>query len=153
MRQNRLTWIAKEYEHRERSIDWFWAVGVVAIALAVISIIFHNLLFAVFIIIATVTLLLYALRHPRDMRHELNERGIMIDSTLFPYKTLDSFWIVDHTLPNKLLVKSQKIFMPYLVLHIENIRSEEVRDFLLQYIEEEELHESVAQKLMESLGF
>ena len=36
----KIEWDAHEYEHKERSADWFWAVGIISVSMAVAAIIF-----------------------------------------------------------------------------------------------------------------
>ncbi len=148
-----LTWSALEYEHRDRSNDWFWAVGIIALGGAILAIIFGNLLFGILIIVGALTLILYALRHPRHVSFEINARGIVLDGALFPYQTLESFWIHEHRVPNKLIVKSQKVFMPFITIPLEGVTAADVRDLLNDYIPEEEVHESLSERVMEMLGF
>ncbi|MEK7579178.1 MAG: hypothetical protein AAB460_01425 [Patescibacteria group bacterium] len=148
-----LIWSALEYEHRERSNDWFWAVGVIALGGAILAIIFGNVLFGVLIIIGALTLVLYVLRHPRHVSFEINTRGVVVDGVLFPYQTLESFWIHEHRIPNKLIVKSQKVFMPYITLPLEGVPASDVRERLLDHISEEEVKESLSEHIMEILGF
>lgn len=148
-----LIWTAKEYAHSERSADWFWMIGIIAIAIAVTATIFNNLLFGIFILLAAATLMLYAIRHPHDVRYELSERGVMVNRTLFPFHTLDVFWIHEHTLPGKLHIRSRKQFMPYISIPLEGVRTDEVREFLLIFLREEEIQEPVVERFLEVLGF
>src|SRR3989344_4411045 len=39
-----LRWSAYEHDHIERGSDWYWALGVVAISIAITAIILHDLL-------------------------------------------------------------------------------------------------------------
>jgi len=51
-----IEWDAHEYEHRERSPDWFWAVGIISVSVAVAAVIFGNIIFGILVIIAAFTL-------------------------------------------------------------------------------------------------
>jgi hypothetical protein len=65
---------------------------------------------------------------------------------LYPFLTLDSFWIDAHEHPPKVLFKSTKMFMPFISIYIEEVDREKVRDILLNYIAETELHEPLTPK-------
>lgn len=151
-----INWQALEYHHEPKSPDWFWAVGIIALCTAIISIIYGNILFAILVIVATFSLFMYAVRQPEFIEFELNRKGIVIEKKLYPYSTLQSFWVEEfnniHPHP-KLLVKSQKIAMPLIVIPIAGIHPDDVRDFLRLYLPEEEQFEPLSQKLMEYLGF
>ncbi len=153
MDQEPLRWGTYEYIHREKGPDWFWAVGIVAVAFAVTAIILNNVLFGILILLATFTLLIYAARHPEIIGVEINHRGIIIDQYFHPYTTLDSFWVEEHVHHPKILIKSKKLLMPYIIVHIEDMHPDEIREYLGQYLVEEEHTEPFLQKLMEHVGF
>lgn len=145
-------WSAPEYAMKEKSADWFWALGIIAISLAIIALLFHDALFAIFILLGAGTLALYAFKEPRVVSFTINDRGILIDAILYPYSTLESFGIDEIGAP-KLLVKSKKITMPFIVIPLEEDLVERTRDYLLDYLDEQEHLESFSHKLMEYLGF
>ena len=84
---------------------------------------------------------------------EINDRGVVIDSILYPFLSLESFWIDAHKRPAKIIIKSHKMFMPFINIYIDEVDPEDVRDILLNYISETEHHEPISQKLLEMLGF
>ncbi|HZS43198.1 MAG TPA: hypothetical protein VFA52_03210 [Candidatus Paceibacterota bacterium] len=151
-----LTWQALEYHHEPKSVDWFWAVGIIALCIAVTSVIYGDILFAILVLIGAGSLAIYAVREPELVQFELNEKGVRIDRKLYPYATLESFWVEEHRNVHprpKLLIKSQKITMPLIVIPIEEIHPDDIRNFILNYLPEEEHYEPLSQKLMEYLGF
>ena len=123
-----ISWKALEYEHKEKHPDWFWSLGVIVLAGAVTAIIFGNILFAILLVVGAFTLALYASRKPEHIHVTLSDRGVIINKRLYPYLTLDSFWV-------------------------EDVSPDEVRDFLLNHLPEEEHEEPLAHRIMERLGF
>lgn len=148
-----LEWQAYEYTPKKNSSDWYWTVGIVAVTVAIISIFFSNIIFAIFVIIAAASLALFTLRHPSTHSYEINEKGIRVENRFYPYDTLDAFWIEDYGHVPKVLIKSQKTFMPLIVMPIGDVHPADIRDFLLGYLPEKQLSEPLPQKLMEYLGF
>lgn len=147
-------WKALEYEHRERSHDWFWAVGIVAVGGAILAILFNDLLFAVVIVVAAVAIILHVLRHPSELSCEIQDKGILINTTLYPYRTLESFWIHEHKATKELVLTSQKLFMPHIHVPLaDDMNPDAVRDILLDYLPENEVMPSVSEKVMELVGF
>lgn len=147
-------WKALEYEHRERSHDWFWAVGIIAVGGAVLAILFNDLLFAVVIVVAAVAIILHAVRHPGELTCEIQDKGILVNTTLYPYRTLESFWIHEHKETKELVLTSQKLFMPHIQVPLaDDINPDAVRDILLDYLPEEEVLPSLSEKVMELVGF
>lgn len=156
MARTQFVWEAHEYIFQEKSSDWYWAVGIISASAAVISIIFGNILFALLIALAGFALALFAAKEPAFVRFELNKTGVIVGKILYPYGTLESFWVEDnqhHEFQSKLFIKSQKMAMPLIVIPLENVDPGEIRDFLLDHLLEEHNHEGVGQKLLEYLGF
>ncbi|GMU73824.1 MAG: hypothetical protein AMXMBFR44_0230 [Candidatus Campbellbacteria bacterium] len=151
--QTHLSWEALEYEHKPRNADWFWGLGIIAGGGIILSIIFGNLLFGLVIAIGAVALGLHALRHPNMVQYEITDRGIMINATLFPYPTLQSFWIHEHIIPNQLILTSKKVAMPHIIMQLQGVSSDEVREKLSQYLHEAEVHETFSDRLLALLGF
>ena len=122
-------WEAHEYTFQEKSSDWYWAVGIVAISIAVISIIFGNVLLALLILLGSFSLSLFAAKHPVYVRFEINKTGVLIDRTLYPYGTLESFWVEDNRhldLESKLFLKSQRLAMPIIAVPLEGADPEKL---------------------------
>jgi hypothetical protein len=148
-----ISWNAPEHLHFEKKTDWYWSVGIITLALAAVAFIFGNAITGIFVIVAAVALVLHASRAPEPKYHEVNDRGIMVDGTLYPFLTLDSFWIPHDEFPPKILIKSRKTFMPLIVIYIDEIDPEDVREVMLKYIAETEHHEPFLKKVLERFGF
>jgi len=154
MEPQTIQWEAAEHEHKERSTDWFWTVGIVVVAGAITAIILENFLFAIVILLAGFAITLFNARRPVVHEFELSQRGLRIGSKRYPYLTLESFWVEDEQRPDepKLLVTSKKPFVPHLVIPLGNLDPQNVREFLLPLLKEEEQRESLAHHLFEWFG-
>jgi hypothetical protein len=146
-------WNAHEHLHTEKKPDWYWMVGIITLALAAVAIIFGNIITGIFILVATSALVIHTAIPAKNIYHEVNDRGIVVDNVLYPFLSLESFWIPHDEFPPKILVKSRKTFMPYIVIYIDEVDPEEVREVLLRYIAETEHHESLLKHILERLGF
>jgi len=148
-----LHWETHEYDHRSKSSDWFWAVGILTIAISVTAIIFNNILFAIVVILSGFSLLIYSARPPKKIDVVINEKGLLVDNFFYPFYTLESFWIEDHTEPAKVLIKSQKLLMPFIIVSIEEVPPEKVKRYLSRYLPEVFHSESIFHRFFEYLGF
>lgn len=148
-----ISWDAPEHYHTEKNSDWYWAVGIITITAVVLAIIFNNIIFAIFLLVGAFALVVHATKRPRIIHYEINDRGVVIGDILYPFLTLDSFWVDAQEVPPKVLIKSHKTFMPYISIHIEEVDPEKVRDILLNYIAETEHREPLSQKILERFGF
>jgi len=148
-------WQTYEYEPKERTSDWFWAVGIIAAGVAVTAIIFNNVLFGIVTILAGFILSLYAARPPETIDVVVDEIGIRIGQTLYPYRTLESYWIEEHQKIPKMLLKSKRLMMPYIavILEPEEVETDDIHGYLSRHLPEVFHKESVFEKLLEHLGF
>lgn len=148
-----ISWNAPSHYYVEKKPDWYWAVGIITLALAAVAILFGQIITGVFVVVAAVALVLHASRPPKIVYYEVNDRGIVADEVLYPFLTLESFCIPHDEQPAKLLVKSRKLFMPYIVIYIEDVDPESVRDVMLRYIAERQHREPFLKYVLERLGF
>lgn len=137
----------------EKGQDWYWAVGIITLAIAVVCFIFGNIIPGIFVVVAAVALVVHASHPPKLVEYSINDRGIVADGTLYPFLSLDSFCIPDDEHPAKILLKSRKVFMPLIVIFIDEVDPEIVREVLLKYIAETEHREPILKKILERFGF
>ncbi|MDO8430672.1 MAG: hypothetical protein Q7S72_01630, partial [Candidatus Taylorbacteria bacterium] len=107
-----IAWDAHEHIHIEKNNDWYWAVGIISITAAALAFIFNNIIFGILIIVGAFAIVVHAAKKPRIIHNEINDRGIVIDNILYPFLSLESFWIDAHIHPAKIILKSHKTFMP-----------------------------------------
>ncbi len=148
-----IAWDAPEHIHIEKNNDWYWAVGIIALTAAALAFIFSNIIFGIFIVVGAFALVVHASQKPKIAHYEINDRSVVVNDILYPFLTLESFWIDAHERPSKVLIKSHKTFMPYINIQIEEVDPEQVRDILLNYISETEHSEPLSQKILERFGF
>jgi hypothetical protein len=155
----KLSWSALEYDEKERTDDWFWALGIIVVTSSIASIIFGNYFFAVLLILAGVLLGFFAIKKPEMVTYELNKDGLVIRNRLYPYENIKSFWVqIDNSSPNKvkplLFIHSERVFMPVITVPIEKLYAEEIHSILTsQNVPEVEMKEHPSEKIMEILGF
>jgi hypothetical protein len=152
---DRLSWTTIEYLHQEKTTDWYWIVGIVSLSIAIISVIMNNIIFAILVIVSSFTLALFASRRPKEIEINIDGMGIKIDKILYPYKNLDSFWVETRENNDRILLKSQKVFMPLIIVFIEEnqVHPIDVRALLLKHLPEEEHSEPFLEKILVYLGF
>lgn len=151
-----IEWKALEHHHHEeKSSDWFWMVGTIAIVGAVLAIYFGNALFGIFILIAGLATFIQAQTKPEIVTFRITRRGVQRGSSILPYSTLQSFWVIDEEINDRIILKSEKFLMPYIVIPYDSTKTDpdEIREYLLEYLNEEEMDEPVLQRILERFGF
>lgn len=152
--ENKISWKALEYKRKDKTVDWYWAVGLISLAIVITSFVMHNALFAILIILSTIVLLSFSIIAPKIIEISVNQKGIAVDKEMYPFATLEAFWVESTDKENqKILLKSKKLIMPLIAIPLEELHHLDVREFLLKYLPEVEMHEPLSQKIMERLGF
>lgn len=149
-----IEWEAHEYEHKDRSPDWFWAVGIVSVALSIVSIIFGNIILAILILVAAFTLLTFAKRPPENIRVAVDDKGITRDKIHYPFQTLKSFYIDTEHPHKKIFFRSEKVFMP--LIHVplgEGVDVEKLHQHLSTHLSEEFHSLTLIERILDHLGF
>lgn len=148
-----ISWEALEYEYEEKSSDWFWVVGGVAFFAIIVSLLFKNILFAIIILIAAFSVAMYAKRPPQYIKFSLSRRGVRVNNTLYPYDHLESFWVEENLPIPKVMLKSERFFLPYVIMPIQGINPDVIHDFLSKHLPEKKHEESIVEVLAEHIGF
>lgn len=149
-----ITWEAPEHRHVEKSSDWYWALGIIAVAAAIASMVFGDVLFGVVILLAASTMVLFSHRKPKMLTFEVSVRGIRIGNDLFPYPGLDSFSIDEENLAGpQLILKSKHFFTPLIILPIPEEYIDDIESIIAPRLPEEHLTEPLGHRLLEFFGF
>mgnify|MGYP003473546694 FL=1 len=150
---DKISWQTHEYLHTEKTNDWYWIVAIVTLSIAFVSVILNNVIFGILVIVASFTLSMFASRKPDVFTATIDNSGVTFGSIRYPYGNLSSFWVETRDNYPRLLLKSKKILMPFVVIHTENEDPGEIRELLLHYLPEEESTEPLLEKILIYLGF
>mgnify|MGYP007026541586 FL=1 len=145
-------WEGREYQFEEKSADWYWALGIIATASAVASILFGNILLALVIIAAAGAIAVAAAKHPRIHRFAIYEDGVAIDDHLYVYAEMLHFSVLeyaDETLPPSLSIKTKHLLAPHLLIPIIGHDPVEIYEYIALHLPEGRHDESVMDHLVE----
>lgn len=148
-----ITWEAPEHHHVEKNGDWFWITGILTLVLTAVIFILGNFLLAIVVLLAGGMTILVANKTPEIIPFAVSTRGLRIGNTLYPYATLECFYIdEDHIDGPQLLARSTKLFMPLLIIPIPEEYIEEIEYILENRLPEEHLEEPLSHKVLELFG-
>ena len=150
---DKIQWHAPEYIHTDKTADWYWIVCTITVSIILIAIILENLIFGLLIAVSAFTLTLFASRKPLVVPIEINSLGVNVGDTHYPLGNLESFWVETRDRHHRVLIKSKKTLMPYIVILIDEVSPESVREVLAQYLPEEEHSEPLLEKILIYFGF
>lgn len=150
----KIEWDAHEYEHKQRSPDWFWAVGIVSVSVAIASVIFGNIIFGILVLIGAFALSLFANRPPSTLHVAIDEKGVTRGKVRYPYQTLQSFWIDTEHPHKKIILRSEKLFMPLIIVPLgDEVNAEQLNKNLSNFLSEEFYSLPLVERILEYLGF
>lgn len=149
-----MQWETLEHRYREKTNDWYASVILIAGGLIAIEFLLNDFLLITLTVIGTFAFLLLSVRRPELMHVEIGRSGVRAGNILHPYSSLDGFAIAEYPNEQKLLLESNRHFLPLIVIPIpDEIDRDEVHAAIAQYLPEKELHESLPHLLFERLGF
>lgn len=149
------SWNTPEYEFKKKRKDWYWIVGAVAIGLIVLAIILQNYLFAFLVGIGSFLMIHLASKEPLSLPVEISEQGIKIYKEHYGYEDIFYFWITINKKEESqlLFLTAQKISPVISVIIDERIDLMELREYLLNFLKEKEIKESLTDRFIDKIGF
>jgi hypothetical protein len=148
----KLSWSALEYEETEKSADWYWALGVIAITASLTAFIYNNYFFGILILLSAGLLYFFAKKSPEMIEYELNDLGLRIGNHLYPFENLKSFYVETRDKPT-LFIKTERFYMPIISIPIEDGIMEEIHNiFIFKNVPEEAMREHPSHRIIEGLG-
>src|SRR5436190_2152633 len=121
MNPYRQEWQTLEHPIREKKSDWYFAVTIIALSLAIASIVLSNILFAILVLLGAGLLIYYSKRPPALLLIRIDEHGIRSGNRFFSYHDLTSFCIATQHGDPRILLKSKNVFFPLHSIYIIDI--------------------------------
>jgi len=150
-----ISWSAPEYSHEEKGNDWFWSIGVITIVAFGIALWFHSYIFAIFLLLAGASLILFTLRHPSEVTYIIETKGLTMGRDFYEWSKIKSFNFkkIDDQNYDKLLIETTKYFLPVYTIPIHKGKEDQVKKNLILLIPKSEIQESPSMAFAEKLGF
>jgi|SRR3989338_52048 len=158
---------AKNFKLKSREITWhapsfyynpqkrYLASIIIALLLGAVAILFlqKDTLSAVFLIMSSLVLILYANKRPEINKIIIDDYGIRVGGNSFLFSELRSFWIEYMPGENKeLSLESKKWYLPYVKVSLENQNPLEIRSWLVSFLPEREHEKSLVDLISRRIG-
>lgn len=113
----------------------------------------YDTLTSVFLILASLVLLLYGKQKPTQSKIVIDQSGVSVDDIVYYYKDLKSFWIeYNPGGPKELSLESAKWYMPYVKVLLNEQNPIEVRSLVINFLPEKEHENSLVDLIGRRLG-
>lgn len=148
-----LEWHSPEHHFDRKANDWYWILGIVCVATAVLAFYFDNFLFGIFVIIAGLTVGMLSYRETKVVQIQLTTKGIVFGKRLYPWLAYRSFWIEDDHVhgPRILMHPTSSIATMASIPINDEVDLNDIQEILVQFLEEEFLQESIVHKWFDKL--
>jgi hypothetical protein len=149
-----LSWKTLEHVHRPRTKDWYWSLGLVAIAGIIIAILISNALIGLMVAIITFTVLLYTFHPPITLQIGVTEDGIKINNKLYPFENIHAYDIHDYKDETSLFIVLKEGFSPILIIPINQdiIAIDDIHEVFQEFIPQEHMNTPLIHRIMHYLN-
>ncbi len=147
------SWTTPEFIQGEKSTGWFWALGIISLAMIVVSLLMKNFLFALIIVLATFLIYIQAKKHPRKIKITLTEKGVTIEEKNYDWSDFRSFWIFEAPEIRSLSLLSKKITQPQIYIPLDEQSPEKIKEILIKFLPEKKQEESLIDAIARKIKF
>ena len=147
-----MKWQASHFYGKKDS-NWFWYLAAVAMIVIIIATVTKNFLLAVLAIVSYFTVSLIGSQNRQKNIFELTTEGIRINSALYSFGDMQSFWI-NYSPPYKkeLVLKTKKLLIGYLRIPLGDNDPNKIRSILIKILQEEKHEESLLDIIADRMG-
>ncbi len=150
-----IRWRAPEFEHREKSVAWFWLSIIVAAIILGMAVWQKNFLFGFFIIVAEILFISWGNKEPRELDFVLTNAKLQIADAEYPFTGMENFSLEDS--PEKrwynLFFHFKNHLKPPIKIAVPKDKSTEIKKFLAPILKQIEHKPSMLDALEEFIGF
>ena len=113
----------------------------------------QNYFFAAFIVIAFAVLVLFRSQAPKKISFSISKDGIRAGKTLYQLSRIKSFWIFERPEHPELSLETSQTLSPYMRFPLGTMDQEQIRDFLLMLLPEQQHQQFLMDEIMRIIGF
>lgn len=154
MEGKNLNWNGPEYVMKKKTTDWYFAIGIIILALVITSLIFKNVMLASILLLGGIIVVFFAKRKPLNINFQIDQTGITVDTNKYEFQNLKSFWIKEDNQDfHKLLIKNNSLVNSIIIIPLPKEYLDKTKEILNEAITEEPIVESALDSFLDRLGF
>lgn len=141
-------WEAPEFEAYEKSDRWYLIFGAFIVAIIIYALVTNSPLMAITFILLGVVGYIYMQKDPRIITFSITSLGIVADKEMYLYENIKSFWIFyDPPHDKTLSLHTNASMLPFIHIPIEDEDPTQLREILVQFIDEKKQSPSMINTL------
>lgn len=113
-----VAWSASEFISHEKTGIWYLTLGVgAAILTIIVFLVTRNVFSSLVIAFVCILMGVYGARKPQTKKYLLNEDGVHVDTTFFPYENFKSFSVLEDGAVECIWLRPIKRYMPTVAMY------------------------------------
>lgn len=144
-----IEWQTQEYDYLKKDTIWYLVVVGIGLLLILFALWQRNFLFAVFILFAVLTVIIWNKQKPRKIKCVLDEKGIKINNKFYDLEDFSGFDLFE----GLLVLKKSGYLGRYLKIKITDNVGDKIKKQLQKKLSEVEYEESIIDIIGDYLGF
>lgn len=135
--QDRFAWEAASFPKYQRGKRWYLIMTLVAVFLVAYAVYTSNFLFAFFLLLSAILLILAGVQQPSLMLVQIGDHGVVVGGRFYPFQELREFALVYQPPYSKVLyIEQGSSLRPRLRIPLEDEDPVAIREHLRQYLPE-----------------
>jgi len=134
-----ISWEIPEYKKHDRSKNWYILSGIVAVVFLLYALFYQNFLFAIFIVIVSIVLILNDGKEPMRVKVAITDNGVKIGKNFYEFDEFKNFSIVykpDQNIKN-LYFEFDNYIKQRLSLNLEDVNPIKIKELLSPILKED----------------
>ncbi|QQS22666.1 hypothetical protein IPM19_03480 [bacterium] len=151
---NVFEWDAPEFRHYPKNPAWYITLLILVALLITYEIIANDYFGAISLAVVAGFVIFFGRQIPKQIPIRISDQGIHINNDLIPYQRIKHFWVVDDAAHKTLNIETTAYLNHQLTIELEDMDSDEVREFLADVLpEHEEPQPTTMQKISHRIKF
>ncbi len=124
----RVSWEAEEYVTYDKNSGWYIGLAIVGIALVALAVWLQQWIFAVVVVLAFISLLIYELRPPRKIKYVVDAKGLTEGDRVYKFEDYRAFGVMQNDKNFAIVLMPRKRFSPAVTVYFPEAKGEEIVD-------------------------
>lgn len=131
-----LNYVTEEHAYYHRSVDFYWALGLIALAIAVLAFILKDGLFGILILIGAGLYGYSSWKKPQEVSVVITDKDISFGEDIYPMDKIAYFRVMDIKGEKELVLNIRRTYHPVVSISIPDGLDAPVREVLSPMVEE-----------------